>query len=93
MDKHLTFDNQTYSVCLNITHRITLLKILSKYIDKTNLNKYYNSYVLSLFDSACIILSRTTATNINKIVKQQKRDMRIILNADFITPSDKLFKS
>ena len=31
IDKHLTFDNQIDSVCLDITRRITLLKLLSKY--------------------------------------------------------------
>ena len=50
IDKHLTFDIQIDNVCLNITRRITLLKLLSKYIDITNLNKYYNSYILPLFD-------------------------------------------
>ena len=44
IDRHLTFHIQIAcdSVCLDITRRITLLKLLSKYIDKTNLNKYYN---------------------------------------------------
>ena len=89
IDKHLTFDNQIDSVCLDITHIITLLKLLSKYIDKTNMNKYYNSCILPLFDYGCMIWGRTTATNINRLlVKLQKRGARIILNADFMTPSE-----
>ena len=79
IDKHLTFDIQIDNVCLNITRRITLLKLLSKYIDKTNLNKYYNSYILPLFDYSCMIWGRTTTTNINRLVKLQKRAARIIL--------------
>ena len=93
IDKHLTFDIQIDNVCLNITRRITLLKLLSKYIDKTYLNKYYNSYILPLFDYGCMIWGRTTTTNINRLVKLQKRAARIILNADFMTPSEKCLKS
>ena len=62
------------------------------YIDKTNLNKYYNSYILPLFDYGCIIWGRTTTTNINWLIKLQKRTARIILNADFMTPSENMFK-
>ena len=92
IDKHLTFDIQIDNVCLNITHRITLLKLLSKYIDKTSLNTYYNSYILPLFDYGCMIWGHTTTTNINRLVKLQKRAARIILNADFMTPSENIFK-
>ena len=38
------------SVCLNITRRITLLKLLSKYVNKPGLNQYYSSYILPIFD-------------------------------------------
>ena len=49
IDKHLTCDKQIDPVCLNITRRITLLKSLSKYIDRTSMNTYYNSYILPIF--------------------------------------------
>ena len=61
-------------------------------IDKTNINNYYNSYILPLFDYGCMIWGRTTTTNINRLVKLQKRAARIILNADFMTPSENMFK-
>ena len=37
IDKHLTFDIQIDNVCLNITRRITLLKLLSKYTKCTSI--------------------------------------------------------
>ena len=37
IDKTLSWDKQIDSVCLNITRRITLLKLLSKYVDMPNL--------------------------------------------------------
>ena len=45
IDKTLSWDKQIDSVCLNITRRITLLKLLSKSVDMPNLKLYYNSYI------------------------------------------------
>ena len=80
---------------------MTLLKLLSKYIDKTNLNQYNNPYILPSFfflffffflDYGCLTRSRTTVTYINRLVKLQKRAARIILNAYFMTPSENMFR-
>ena len=91
IDKTLTWDKQIDAVCLNITKRITLLKLLSKYVIRHNLNQYYNAYILPIFDYGCIIWGRCTTTNINRLVKLQKRAARIILQADFYTPSQSMF--
>ena len=45
IDKTLSWDNQIDAVCLNVTRRIALMKLLSKYLDQSHLNQYYNSYV------------------------------------------------
>ena len=50
IDDTLSWDDQVETICLNITRRITLLKLLSKYIDKTSMNQYYNSYILPIID-------------------------------------------
>ena len=55
IDKHLTWDQQIDIVSLNINRRITLLKLLSKYVGKQSLNQYYNSYILPIFDFGCMI--------------------------------------
>ena len=41
--KSLTWDKHVDAVCLNVSRRITLLKLLSKYVDQKGLNLYYNS--------------------------------------------------
>ena len=46
IDKTLSWDKQIDIVSLNITRRITLLKLLSKYVEKQSLSQYYNSYIL-----------------------------------------------
>ena len=37
IDKSLTLDKQIDAVCLNLTRRLTLLKLLSTYVDQTSL--------------------------------------------------------
>ena len=44
----------------DISRRITLLKLLSKYVDKKSMNQYYNSYILPIFDYGCMIWGRCT---------------------------------
>ncbi|MCU7800963.1 MAG: reverse transcriptase family protein [gamma proteobacterium symbiont of Lucinoma myriamae] len=91
IDNSLSWDKQIDVVCLNITRRITLLKLLSKYIDKSNMIKYYNSYILPILDYGCMIWGRCTLANTNRLLKLQKRAARIILKADIMTPSQTMF--
>ena len=91
-DKTLSWTNQIDSVCLNIARRITLMTQLSKYVNKESLKQYYNSYILPIFDYDCMIWSRSSAINTNRLLKLQKRAARIILKADIMTPSENMFK-
>ena len=68
------------------------MKLLSKYVNQNSLKQYYNSYVLPVFDFGCVVSGNTTNANLTRIVKLQKRAARMILKADFMTPSKQLFK-
>ena len=68
------------------------MKLLSKYVDQTSLKQYYNSYVLPVFDYGCVTLGNFTNANTTRLVQLQKRAARIILKADFMAPSEQLFK-
>lgn len=92
IDNTLSWDKQVDSVCINISRRISLLKLLSKYIDIPNMKLYYNSYILPIIDYGCLIWGRCTKINILRILKLQKRAARIILKADIMTPSNIMFK-
>ena len=92
IDQTLNWNNQIDSVCLNISRRITLLKQLSKYVNRDSLKLYYNSYILPIFDYGCLIWSRCTDNNTKRLLKLQKRAARIILKADIMTPSETMFK-
>ena len=45
-----------------------------------------------MFDYVCVVWGYTTHANVTRLVKLQKRAARIILKADFLTPSEQLFK-
>ena len=93
-DKNLTWEKQIDLVCKSASGKITLslMKLLSKYIDQTSLKQYYNSYFFPVFDYGCVVWGNTTHANVTRLVKLQKRAARIILKADFLTPSEQLFK-
>ena len=79
-------------VCRNVSRKLTLMKLLSKYVNQNSLKQYYNSYVLPVFDFGCVVWGHTTNANLTRLVKLQKRAARMILKADFMTPSEQLFK-
>ena len=91
IDKSLTWDKQIDAVCLNVTRQITLLKLLSKYVDQNSLNIYYKSYILPIIDYGCLIWGRCSTSNTNRLIKLQKRAARIILKVDLMTPSKQMF--
>ena len=64
IDKNLTWEKQIDLVCKSASRKITLMKLLAKYIDQTSLKQYYNSYVLPVFDYGCVVWGNTTHANV-----------------------------
>ena len=79
-------------VCRNVSRKLIFMKLLSNYVNQNSLKQYYNSYVLPVFDFGCVVWGNTTNANLTRLVKLQKRAARMILKADFMTPSEQLFK-
>lgn len=92
IDKNLTWEQQVNAACQNISRKLTLMKLLSKYVNRESLKQFYNSYVLPIFDYGCVVWGQTTLTNQLRLVRLQKRAARLILRADFSTPSELMFK-
>ena len=55
------------------------------------MNLYYNSYILPIFDYGYMIWGRSATTNIQRLIKLQKRAAQIILKVDILTPSQSMF--
>ena len=92
IDKNLTWEKQIDLVCKSASRKITLMKLLSKYVDQTSLKQSYNSYFLPVFDYGCVVWCNTTDAKATRLVNLQKKASQIILKADFLTPSEQLFK-
>ena len=92
IDKNLTWEQQIDLVCRNVSRKLTLTKLLSKYVNQSSLKQYYNSYVLPVFDFGCVVWGITTNANLTRLVKLQKRAARMLLKAYFMTLSEQLFK-
>lgn len=92
IDNTLSWATQVDNVCQNVTKRITLMKLLSKYIDKTSLNQFYNFYILPILDYGCMVWGHCSVTYSNKLLKLQKRAARIVLRADIMKPSETMFR-
>ena len=45
IDKNLTWEQQIDLVCRNVSRKLALMKLLSKYVNQNSLKQYYNSYV------------------------------------------------
>ena len=60
IDNTLTWDTQVNIVCQNVTKRITLMKLFSRYIDISSLNQCYNSYILPILDYGCLVWGHCT---------------------------------
>ena len=93
IDNTLKWDKQVDFVCLNVSRKINLLKLLSKNVSRTGLNQYYNAYILPILDYGCLIWGRCSATNIKRILRLQKRAARIVLNTGFTTNSKIMFNT
>ena len=54
---------------------------------------YYNAYIASTFDYGCLTWCTGNKTDLNRIVKLQKRAARIILHKPFRTKSSDMFQN
>ena len=72
IDKKMTWEQEIDLVCRNVSHKLTLMKLLSKYANLNSLKQYYNSYVLPVFDFGCVVWGNTTNANLTRLVKLQK---------------------
>lgn len=92
IDEHLTWNQHIDYLCSTISSRISLLKQLSNYVPNNIQKIYYQGYILPLIDYGSVIWGSTFNNNIERLNKLQKRAARIILNAEFTTPSAEMYK-
>ena len=89
IDSSLTWDVQVSHVKKIVIYKLFLLKRIRHFLPKDNRIFFYNFYIKPYLEYCCSIWSKE---NINIIVKLQKRAARLILDADFFTPSANIFE-
>ena len=72
--------------------RLYLLQRIKVFLDLPMRKMFYNAYILPHLDYCCSIWGECSAAQTDSIIKFQKRAARIILDCDFDTPSEGLFK-
>ena len=93
IDDHLTWTAHIDYLCSTLSAKISLLRQLSAYVPQEIQKLYYQSYILPLLDYGCNTWGTTSSANIERLSKLQKRAARIILKADFLTPSKLMFET
>ena len=91
IDDKLTWNAHINHLCSTISSKISLLRQLSKYVNRDTQTKFYQGYILPLIDYGSITWGSTSTNNLERLSKLQKRAARIILRADYTTPSEDMF--
>ena len=92
IDENLSWAPHIDHLCSLISTKISLLKQLAEYVPQSIQKLFYQSYILPLFDYGCNTWGTTSSQNIERLSKLQKRAARIILQAEFRTPSATMFQ-
>lgn len=92
IDENLLWTAHIDYLCANISSKVSLLRQLSTYVPKEVQKLFYQGYILPLIDYGSNTWGTTSKQNIERLSKLQKRAARIILTADFNTPSLEMFK-
>lgn len=92
IDENLNWNSHIDHLCATISSKISLLRQLSNYVPIHAQKLFYQGYILPLFDYGSVTWGTTSTTNIERLSKLQKRAARVILKADFTTPSALMFQ-
>ena len=92
IDENLNWSAHIDYLCSNISSKISLLRQLSQYVPQNVQKLFYKGYIMPLIDYGSVIWGSTSSSNLDRLLKLQKRAARIILRADFRTPSVDMFR-
>ena len=91
IDEHLSWSAHIDHLCSLISSKISLLRQLATYVPTHIQKVYYQGYILPYIDYGSVTWGSASVTNIERISKLQKRAARIILRANYDTPSVDMF--
>ena len=92
IDENLNWNTHIDNRCKVVSSKISQLRQLAEYVPLQVQKQFYQGYILPLLDYGSITWGSTSTANIERLSKLQKRAARIILKADFDTPSVLMFQ-
>ena len=92
IDENLNWSAHIDYLCSNVSSKISLLRQLSQYVHQHVQKLFFQSYIMPLIDYGSVIWGSTASSNLERLLKLQKRAARIILKADFRTPFIDMFR-
>lgn len=92
IDENLSWSQHIDYLCSTISTKISLLRQISTYVPQDIQKLFYHSYILPLLDYGSNTWGTTSNANIERLCKLQKRAARIILKAEYMTPSAHMFE-
>ena len=91
-DKNLNWKSEVNLVIKNaIQNCIFFKEFLKHYINIPIRKLFYNAYILPHLDYCCSIWGNCSNSQLESLIRFQKRAARVILDKDFDTPSQELF--
>ena len=91
LDDELNFECHIDAICKKISKCICIFKNFRNYLPQSELNLFYNSMIKPLFLYGSVILTSSSRGNLTALLKLQKREARVILDANLYHPSVPLF--
>ena len=92
IDDKLSWTTHIDHLCSTISSKISLQKQLSRYVSTDIQTKFYQGYIRPLIEYGSVVWGTTSSSNLDRISKLQKHAARILLHADFNTPSAAMFE-
>ena len=92
IDEHLTWSSHIDHPYSILASKISLPRQLSRYVSIEYQKMFYQGYILSFIDYGSLTWGSAAGTHIERLSKLQMRAARIILHAEFNTPSDTMFR-
>jgi hypothetical protein len=91
LDEFLIWTKHIDNLCSTINSRLSLLRRIKPFLTKHCALRFYNSCINSSLIYCSVTWGNCSKTLLLRILRLQKRAARIILDADFSTPSVLLF--
>ena len=93
LDEHLNFNANTSKLCAKISKSIFIINRAKNLLNEKSLRTLYFSLVHSHLLYCPIIYSCTSQNNLNRLIKLQKKIIRIITHSDYREHTEPLFNN